>query len=211
MIREFISQVKTRGIARTNRYEVLIPGFPAVSTGGTRLLTTFCDAVNLPGMNYASTPNRFYGDPYEMPYERMFDPVTLSFYMDAGFELKAGFDKWISQIINPTNHEINYYKNYTRDIEIRVLNIDEWQSPYMVTLFEAYPKSINSIQLDAASRDVMKFTVTMQYRYWKPIATISQAQAKANNPFDSFRDDPINIRTSTGVTQINMGGSRENR
>jgi hypothetical protein len=173
--RDFITQVKTRGLARTNRYEVSIPGFPTTGGGGNRLVTLFCDAVNLPGLNISTQAQRFYGEAWEMPYERMFDPVTLSFYMDSNFELKDGFDRWMARIIDPTTRAIKYYDDYVQDIEIRVINVDE-RFPYGLTLYEAYPKTINSIQLDAAGRDIMRMQVTMQYRYWKPIGPIQQSR-----------------------------------
>lgn len=197
MIREFLAEVKTRGLARTNRYEVRIPNFPSAGQRNARLLSLFCDAVNLPGMNIATTPNRFYGDAYEMPYERMFDPVTLSFYMDSGLELKTGFDIWMARIINPETRELNYYKNYVQDIEIRVINVDE-SEPYGLKLYEAYPKSINSIQLDATGREVMKLQVTMQYRYWMPMSSGAQATPLPANPFAGYRADPRNAVTGSG-------------
>jgi hypothetical protein len=173
MIEEFIANVKGRGLARTNRYEVRIDNFPATSTTQS-LVTLFCDAVNLPGMNLATTPYRFYGEAYEFPYERAFDAVTLSFYMDSGMTIKAGFDRWMSQIVNPQTREINYYNIYTRDVEIKLVNVDESQ-PYGVILREAYPKTISSMNLDAAGRDVLKLQVTLQYRYWEPSSVAAQA------------------------------------
>jgi hypothetical protein len=34
-------------------------------------------------------------------------------------------------------------------------------------IYEAYPKTISPIQMDYASKDVMKLQVNMQYKYWK--------------------------------------------
>jgi hypothetical protein len=37
----------------------------------------------------------------------------------------------------------------------------------MISLYEAYPKTVSAIQLDYANRDVMKIQVTMMYKYWR--------------------------------------------
>lgn len=199
MIKDFISEVKTKGLARVNRYEVSIPNFPSVGgSNGARLLTTFCDAVNLPGMNIATQAHRFYGDAYDMPYERMFDPVQLSFYVDSRMELKSGFDKWMSTIIDPVSRSINYYKSYVKDVSIRVLNVDD-SSYYGLKLYEAYPKAVASIQMDAAGRDVMKLQVTLQYRYWEPVSASAQAAPVPAKPFDGVRtQDPPGTTTGQG-------------
>lgn len=199
----FKEEVRKKGLARTNRYEVLIPRFPNVGNA-PRLITLFCDAANLPGMNIGTTAQRFYGEAWEMPYERMFDPVTLSFYMDSSMTIKYGFDQWQSQIIDPVTRTINYYDNYVQDIDIKILNIDENQSPYGVRLYEAYPKTVNSINLDAASRDVMKLQVSIQYRYWRPLASATASVNTPPNTRPSYRDDPQGITTgaSTGLGQF---------
>jgi hypothetical protein len=204
---EFKSQVKSKGLARSNRYEVIIPRFPASSANGERLLTLFCDATNLPGMNILTQPQRFYGEAWELPYERSFDPVTLSFYMDSNFEIKEGFDRWQSRIINPTSRSINYYNDYVQDIEIRVLNVDD-RIPYSLTLYEAYPKTINSIQLDAAARDVMKLQVVMQYRYWTPTSIVQQTRVPPQPVLPGFRVDPRGVVTGSGVANIRADTSR---
>lgn len=185
MIKDFIAIVKTQGLARVNRYEVTIPGFPSPNTNGARDMTTLCDAVNLPGINMATVAHRFYGDAYDMPYERMFDPVQLSFYIDSQLAIKAGFDRWMSTIINPVSRAVNYYKSYVRDVSIRILNVDD-SSYYGINLYEAYPKSMASIQLDAAGRDVMKLQITLQYRYWEPVSKAEEARPTPATPFDGI-------------------------
>jgi hypothetical protein len=169
MISNFITEVKRRGLARTNRYTVHIP-FPisgqwAVGRDTAEITNLLCDSVSLPGINIATTPQRFYGEIRELPYEKAFDPVTMTFYVDSQMDVKTAFDKWMALIIDPFNRTIGYYEDYVRDIEIRVENIDGSQ-PIMIKLFEAYPKTVGSIQLDSGNKDVMKLSVTWQYKYW---------------------------------------------
>lgn len=169
MISNFITEVKNRGLARSNRYTVHIP-FPisgewAIDRDTAQVTSLLCDSVSLPGINVATTPQRFYGEVRELPYEKAFDPVTMTFYVDSKMQVKTAFDRWMAIIVHPTNRTIGYYEDYVRDIEIRVENVDGSQ-PMMVKLFEAYPKTVGTIQLDAGNKEVMKLSVTWQYKYW---------------------------------------------
>lgn len=166
MIQDFISQIKTRGLARTNRYEVKIP-FPQLDPKNEmqRVASLFCDAINLPGAALSTTPMKTYGEVREMPYEKIYDPVTMSFYVDSGLEIKRAFETWMELIFNTNTRAIGYYNNYVRNVDIYVKNVDG-TTPYKITLHEAYPKAINSVQLDTNGREVMKMTLTMQYKYW---------------------------------------------
>ena len=188
MISDFITQVKTRGIARTNHYEVVIP-FPSQNSIAQRLANLFCDTVTLPGLNIATTPSTVYGEAREMPYNRMFEPVQMSFYVDAGLELKTQFDSWMENIINPNTRAIGYYKDYIAPVHIYVKTIDD-QAPYMITLHEAYPKTVNSITLDTASRDIMKMSITLQYKFWTYVSIPMQSSSAQVRPANRLQMVP---------------------
>lgn len=218
MINEFITAVKKRGLARTNRYSVIIP-FPNGGGERGRLATIFCDQVTLPGISVATTPSRFYGETREMAYERVFEPVTMSFYVDMDMEIKTAFDDWMNSIVNPVTRAISYYDSYVRPVFIYVENDEytptnsapgsvgnldpvngrrEAKSPYMITLQEAYPKTVNAITLDTGSKEIMKLTVQFQYRYWEPTSTSAVATAVFNP--NTSNQDSSTIYTTTGYS-----------
>jgi hypothetical protein len=169
-LNDFIGQVKS-GLANNNHYDIVIKK-PKVVTSNLfnnetmQKILLFCDQTQLPGINISTTPIRHYGEAREMPYERLFDPVNLSFYVDREMKVKLFFDEWIQNIQNSYSRTFNYYKEYITDIDI--ITYDRGNLPqYKVTLYEAYPKTVSAIQLDYANRDVMKVAVTMQYKYWR--------------------------------------------
>jgi hypothetical protein len=187
-------------MSRTNRYEVVIP-FP--DGRGSRLANLFCEATNLPGMNVATTPARTFGEIRQMPYERLFDPVNLSFYVDGDMEVRAAFERWIHLIFNQTNRSIAYYNDYVRDIQIYVKNVED-NTTYIVTLYEAYPKSIQTVQMSADSREVMKIQVQMEYKSWKSSLS-AEINARPTNTTNSLESnqDPNAVNTSTGYPLTN--------
>lgn len=195
MIEKFISEVRTRGLARTNRYEVVIP-FPNTDRDGSRLASLFCETASLPGYNIATTPARVYGESREMPYERVFDPITLTFYVDSGMLVKEAFERWMSLVIDPDSRAIQYYDTYVRPITIYVDNVDD-TSPYALTLHECYPKTMQSIQLQADGKEVMKLSVTIQYHYWTSETMLIEPTTPSLAPMTSI-EDPYFIDTGTG-------------
>ena len=191
---DFIAKVK-QGMARNNRYLVTIPlGYGNAS----EIASLFCESVSLPGLSVATTPHRIYGEQREVPYERMFDPVTFTFYVDSGLIIKKAFDDWMAQIIDPLTRTQAYYNDYIRDVTIEVYNVDD-TVPYAVTLYKAYPKSVQAVQLDANGKDIMKLTVTLVYKYWesKEIAEQVQADQTAIINSDTFQD-PFEVLTGDG-------------
>jgi hypothetical protein len=200
-LQSFISEVR-KGMSRTNRYEVIIP-FPNTDRNGSRLASLFCEATNLPGMNIATTPARVFGEMRQMPYERMFDPVNLSFYIDSNMEVKAAFERWIQLIFNQTNRSIGYYDEYIRDVQIIVKNVDDSISS-ILTLYEAFPKSIQTIQLSAESREVMKMQVQLEYKYWTSSLSRGVNSSPQNYTTSLGRlQDRSGVNTSTGYPLTN--------
>lgn len=193
-LESFIGEVR-KGMSRTNRYEVTIP-FPNTDNNGSRLVSLFCEATNLPGMNIATSPQRIFGEIRQVPYERMFDPVNLSFYVDGNMEVKAAFERWIHLIFNQTDRSINYYVNYIRDVQIAVKTVDD-RTSYTIDLKEAYPKAIQTIQMSAESREVMKLQVQLEYKYWTSSLSSNINSKPTGSPILA-QQDPNAVNTGSG-------------
>jgi len=168
----FISQIKSGGLARTNRFTVQFELPPTVrkskGSNNLRKILLFCDSAQLPGINLSTTQSRIFGEFREMPYERLFDPVSLSFYVDSEMLVKVLLDDWINSIQDTYTRDFNYYKDYTTSMVINVYDVANNLS-YACVLDEAYPKVMSSVSLDYASREMMKLPITIQYRNWRAV------------------------------------------
>ena len=195
-LKEFVAEIQNDGMARTNRFMVnmtLPPALQRRSSYGQKLqkILLFCDAVQLPGLSLSTTQARTFGEFREMPYEKLFENVNLSFYCDVDMHVKMLFDDWMSAIQNPEDRTIEYYKNYITDLYIDVYDINENQR-YNVTLYEAYPKSIGAVQLDYAQKEVMKLQVGIQYKYWRSRSyDAGYVPYRDNRPFFSINGKTI--------------------
>ena len=200
MIDKFIAEVRTRGLARTNRYEVQIP-FPGGAWGTDievgQLTSLLCESVSIPGLNIATQPHLTYGESREMPYNRNFEPVQMTFYVDAGMQVKTAFDRWLATIIHPQTRTVNYYENYAKDILIHVITVDE-QRAMSIKLFEAYPKTISAIQMSQESKDIMKLQVTFQFKNWLT-ENYNAAGRMSPPPFLSPSNPAFQDNSSSGI------------
>lgn len=193
-LNDFISEVKQSGLMRTARYTVIIP-----TAQNSTLLSMYCDQVQLPGLNYNTVANASYGETREVPYGRLFDNLSLSFYVDNEMIIKKFFDDWMYTVQDPNDRSFNYYKNYIKDIQIQVEDTES-NTKYSIMLHECYPKTIGSIQLDYASKDVMKLNVTLAYKYWKPVDGYNMTSTYINRTQDGLLAEYQNI--FTGITGI---------
>lgn len=209
-ITQFISKVKTGGLARSNRYAVGMT-LPQAHPGAPNLksILLFCDQISLPGANYSTVQNRTFGEFRELPYEKLYDQITLSFYVDANMEVKKLFDDWQNIISNPVTRTYYYYDDYKTDITIEVQDTQD-KKRYAVKLYECYPKSVGNVQLDYSSRDVMKLSVGIQYKYWEatPVEELSSGQtvptswySKVANDFTGFQQT---LNQTLGTTAGNF-------
>lgn len=194
MINEFISLVKTRGLARSNRFSIIIP-VPFGDSNQESLIRLFCEATQLPGMQIETAPQRFWGETRYLPYDRTYDTVNLTFYLDTNMEAKRVFDQWFSLIQNPKTKTLNYYNNYIQDVTIEVLELESDSVIYEVKLFEAFPRSVTSIQMDAASKEVMKLSVTLGYKYYTTTAIDNMYKPDDSTEFIRTQDQ---MSTSIG-------------
>lgn len=187
---DFISEIKTQGLARTNRFTVQLSPPSAGDASSVRKMLLFCEQANLPGINFATTSNRTYGELRETPYDKLFEPVSLQFHVDRKMTVKQIFDDWMGLIQSPTTRSFNYYKNYITDMTIEVQDLTD-RTTYEVHLFECYPKSITAIALNAEAKDTMRLNVSFQYKYWtsRLIEQTDNGQKLSVDGFNKYIDD----------------------
>jgi len=193
-LNEFIGSIKTQGLMRSNRYAInfSLPRNVQNSGSDLRSILLFCDSVTLPGVTISTTPALTYGEIREMPYEKLFAPVTFTFFMDTAMNVKQVFDNWQAAIVDPVTRQTGYYDDYTTDIEITVFDIND-NSRYSVKLYQAYLKDLGQISMDYANKDVMKLPVTMQYKWWESSKSATSLKKYSNGPLGDFFGDSFNI------------------
>ena len=154
-----------KGFARPNLFKVDI----ARVGDKHELFRINCFQAQIPGQNIATT-DRDIGF-RAAAYQKVYADIILGFYCSGDLRELKWFQEWIHEIADPITNHIGYYKKYISTINITQMNrkdsgnekdgtdVATW------TLKEAYPKSIDPIQLDYGTTDtIMMMNVTITYR-----------------------------------------------
>lgn len=158
----------TKDLARTNRFDVQIPVpltlIPYVSSA--KSLTYRCETAQLPGRTFATTEQRTYGPIEKYPYLNTYGDLDLTFIVDDDMNQKVFFDAWMNYINPLYNNNMRYKGDYSTTIVINQYDVTNKLS-YSVNLIDAYPISINQMDLNWGDDGYHKLSVTFAYTYWQ--------------------------------------------
>lgn len=216
-LREFIAQVKNGGMALGSHYFVEL-NLPKCLRGNEPIasninkIALFCDRTEVPGINLDTARVRTYGETRESVYDKVYDQFTMSFYLDNDFIVKQLFDSWVDKIYDPVTRHLNYPSEYTTD-KINIFIQDKQDNDrYVVTLHEAYVKTVGAIPLSYDSKDVLRLNVTFTYRYASyqrygyAKSVSSNITQNANSPTQAILQNNIQNGAS-GISNFDYGFS----
>ena len=161
------------GHANVNKFEIrLAPPAAVTDSNMIRRLVLRCESANMPGVNLSTvTDTNIYGPTREVVEGVSYaETVDLVFILDQDMNIRNYFEDWMQLAYNPTTWNVRYYYDYVGAVDIFVLDND-LRPRYGIRLWEAYPKTINAIELNnTSSNEIAKITVSMEFRYWSNIS-----------------------------------------
>jgi len=180
---EFRSRLSNLGIARPNRFQVILPELG----NGSALPSLFCESSSLPPLAVLTRSQRIQGPLHQRASNLDYGGggISMTFYVDSNMDVKKYFDTWVHMTVNPASFTVNYYNDYAKDIMIYQLD-EKDNEKYSIRLVEAFPTSLGIMELNQGSNDtVHRLTVTFSYRYWSS-DTIKQTEEQINtNTYDA--------------------------
>jgi hypothetical protein len=159
----------TTDLARPSRFDVYIP-IPIALLIGTNMnsesLAFRCESAVLPGRSIETANKKMGSAPIEkFPYHTSYGECTLTFIVSDDMSEKKFFDSWMDTINPTTDYNFQYKSNYSVDMNINQYDITN-QLTYTATLYEAFPISINDMELQWQSEDYHKISVVFSYKRW---------------------------------------------
>jgi len=213
-ITEFQTEIRLRGLAKPNRFEILFPTPKGLSEltstlRTNKLVNLFCESTNLPSKTIGVKQQRIYGPAYQRPFNSEYggEGITMTFLLDTDMDVKGFFDAWTNIIIDPFQYFVHYPDNYA--VPITIFQLDEKDKvTYAITLEDAFPRSVALLDLNQSTQNqVHKLNVTFSYRRWFPYHRIpneirypevwEQQVVNTTNPVLKEY-----IQTSTDVTSV---------
>ena len=115
-LEQFISFVKTSGLARQERFFVQFYGL-GLGQNAERDLSLLCHEASLPGKNI---------DEYRASTVDYGGSITLSFIIDTSWIARKAMENWMSVCVDDKRfgtigHQVGFYRDYVKNIELHAL------------------------------------------------------------------------------------------
>lgn len=139
---------------------------------GKERLAVQCETASLPGKSFSTKELPIYGPVRKLPYIATFtNTIELTFRVGTDFKERSLFDEWQALIMNPSTNMFNYYDGYVSNLIVHQLNQAD-ERIYSVLLTEAWPQTIQAIELSAEARNTyLKQAIIFVYHRWKDVTT----------------------------------------
>lgn len=178
------------GIARPNLFRIQLPTIPGVNLGPAEL-NILCRDVNIPGKQILTTERTIGTLTSKMAYGFASEDVSATFLVLNDYGIRKYFEAWQALALDPNTLEVGYKSDYSRDIEIYQLsnipntrlraileislaegiNVDvvrsiEQTAIYKCKLFQAFPTTMQPIQLNNDADGIIELNVQFSYDRW---------------------------------------------
>lgn len=177
LFHEFFSNLRAEGTAKSSHFQVTIPTIPGILSTAfpnySRLLAFRCESAELPGRQLATQDNRIYGPIYKIPYQSLYQEITLSFLETQDLFIRQFFEAWIDGVLESQTNLLNYFNTYTTDISITQFDVvhktgeDSLSRIAEWSLFSAYPTNINQMPLAWSEDGFHRISVTLAYTHYE--------------------------------------------
>lgn len=185
------------GFARSNQFLVELPGtFSSGGILGalTTLLTSgnmgggdlnlLCASATLPGKQILTLDRRTGMQFEKVAYGYAVEDVSLTFIALNDYGTRKYFDAWRERVIDETGQTVGYKRDYAKPVKIHQLrkpikNIGTDIGPininvglgggsvYSVELIDAFPTTINAVELNNELDGLVQINVQLSYTNWQ--------------------------------------------
>jgi hypothetical protein len=158
----------TTDVSRSSKFDVSIP-IPLTLLpyfNSAKSLNQRCEVASLPGRTFATTDQKTYGPIEKHPYLTTYNDIDLTFIVDDDMSQKIFFDGWLDYVNPMYNYDFHYKGDYATVITINQYDVNN-QLSYSVNLYDAYPVSVNQLDLDWSAEGYHKLVVSFAYTYWE--------------------------------------------
>lgn len=174
-VAEFLAQVRTTGLAKPNRFDMIISNPPCVQNSDWgRTVSMMVDSGFFPTTRLITSRQQLWGPPEYRPVGVDYggDNFSVNILVDRQMKVKYFFDAWMDGIVSrnrPSDkvwHVTNYQKNYITTIYLSQLD-ESGRTNYVIKLEDCFPNTVNPLVVDNnLSNTVHKLNVTFNFRRW---------------------------------------------
>ena len=220
VLNNFLSEFHDKnGYALPSRYEVMVyPPSMHPNPSAAKNVSIRVEGIDMPGRALnTSLDTNMYGIAPEIVDGITFGgTIALTIQTSADLKERIFFQSWQELAWDRSTWNVGYYKDYAANasIDIYILDINN-NRRYGVKLLECFPKEVGAVALSYnQATDIIKTSVTMQYKYWETLDSKNQPAAldrtKIDNDQSAYRVLRGNIPASiSALRDRNVGTDYE--
>ena len=180
------------GPVKKNRFSVEVtPPASLVQSIGVGSVDFLAKAVSFPAKTLAGTDFRYAGKySIKVPYETTYENVAITLLNTGQYSPRKFWNDWFNHIQNNNSKNMQYYDKFVGTVTISHYlddeeNIDPTKAAYQVTLHNAWPITMNAIEMTWENAELMDFQVDINYTYWT--ATGESTSSYTNQRITDFQ------------------------
>ena len=155
---------------------------PGQFVNDPRDVAILCESCSLPGRQIQTLDKQHmnYRQSIKIPQGYFNEDVNFVFHLTNDYHMKKLFDRWLDMIVNSETYNIAYKKDFVTDVTIQQLN--QRNVPvYGIKLKNAFPVTVNTIELDNSSTETQKLNVTLTYEDYETEGSIASSIGGVKN------------------------------
>ena len=170
-------------------------GLQSLATGSSFSPTAFlndprdmyllAESCTLPGRSFMTSERRTGIKTTKVAYGIDTSAVKFTFLLTNDYYIWKYFKSWMDFIVPPSDDinelKLNYKNSYSTDIQIQQMASGDFIPSYSISLKNAYPIAIDSVELSNTSSDYLRCTVSMAYDNWEEQGLLDAALGTAGN------------------------------
>lgn len=204
-----LSLLNRRGIARLNRYELLLPALTGAND--SEFINLLCRSTSMPGRTIQTLDRKVSMKPTKVANGYATDEVSTTFTETGDFMVSLYFDSWMSAIVDPETYVSGFRDDYVRTVLVKALD-GEGHTKYWIELLEAYPVNKNmKAATDEAENTVQEITIDWAYSDFNihnalgevDLRVRRQKKIPSSKGNENFIDGKVAVGTKRGI--INVG------
>lgn len=189
-INEMVEEINRNGIIQSNKYEVHLD-LPNIfrneqvqqdplmrdlaSAITSKRLTVRCNSASIPGRSFTTQNYKFYGPQRQFPTEPLYSgEISFTYILSRDLRERVFFEQWMNLICNPLNYKFSFYKDYTTNAAINILDRMD-NIVHTAIIEEIYPKQLGDLAVGYdKDNEMMTQDVSFIYRKYTPLVVVQQ-------------------------------------
>jgi hypothetical protein len=214
-IENFRSTVAETGLARKNRFEVLLAAPPRVLEGldySNQALSLMAESAVFPELNINAEVFSSWGPAIHRPKSINYGGfMMLAFHVD--MRVKKLFDRWMQSIVDGRQYTVSYQQDYIAPF-VNITQLDDQDNEvYTITLEEAFPATQTQLDLNHGIQNAFHLLqVNFRFRRWyegEPRYGVNTNRNSLDRN-SIIPTDPPNFATITGDVNQELGAGTFN-